>query len=98
MHATNCHNKYLDLVLPEQESPVMPIQHITELFALDGRAFVREAYRTLLSREPDEHGLAYYLGRLSMGYGKAGVIAQLAQCPDCRPHVEINGLKILLAD
>ena len=96
-YATHAY-KYLDLTLPEQESPAMLIQHITELFALNGRAFVTEAYRNLLSREPDAHGLAYYLGRLSMGYGKAGVIAQLAQSPECRPHDEIKGLKQLITD
>ncbi|WMT47190.1 MAG: DUF4214 domain-containing protein [Acidithiobacillus caldus] len=76
----------------------MPIQNITELFALDGRDFVTQAYRNLLNREPDPHGMAYYLGRLSMGYGKAGVIAQLAKSPECRPHEEIKGLKKLVAD
>ena len=76
----------------------MAVEHITELFALDGRAFVTEAYRNLLSREPDEHGLAYYLGRLSMGYGKASVIAQLAKSPECKPRDEIKGLKKLIAD
>ena len=76
----------------------MPIQHISELFALDGRAFVTEAYQNLLHREPDAHGLAYYLGRLSMGYGKAGVITQLAKSSECRPHDEIQGLQKLIAD
>jgi lipopolysaccharide biosynthesis protein len=75
----------------------MPIKHITELFALDGSAFITAAYRNLLNREPDEAGLAYYLGRLSMGYGKARVIAQLAQSPECRPHDEVKGLKKLIA-
>jgi O-antigen chain-terminating methyltransferase len=76
----------------------MAVEHITELFALDGRAFVTEAYRNLLNREPDEHGMAYYLGRLSMGYGKLGVIVQLAQSHECRPHDEIKGLKKLLTE
>ncbi|MBN2855590.1 MAG: DUF4214 domain-containing protein [Halothiobacillaceae bacterium] len=76
----------------------MKIMHITELFALDDEAFIQAAYRCLLNREPDEHGLAYYLGRLSIGYGKAGVIAQLAQSPECRPHDAIKGLKKLIAD
>jgi hypothetical protein len=76
----------------------MPVQHITELFALDGREFITEAYRNLLKREPDEHGMAYYLGRLAQGYGKAAVIAQLAQSPECRPLDQIKGLKKLVAD
>lgn len=76
----------------------MPIQHITELFCLLGRDFVTEAYRNLLKREPDEHGMAYYLGRLAQGYGKTAVIEQLAQSTECRPLDEIKGLKKLVAD
>ncbi len=76
----------------------MPIQHITELFALDEREFIIEAYRTLLQREPDEHGMAYYLGRLAQGYSKASVIVQLAQSQECQPHAQIEGLKILIAE
>jgi glycosyltransferase involved in cell wall biosynthesis len=76
----------------------MPIQHITELFAFDGRAFVTEAYRYLLGREPDENGLRYYLGRLAIGYSKGAVLAQLARSPECRPHDEIKGLDKLIAD
>lgn len=76
----------------------MSIQHITELFALDGREFVTEAYRNLLNREPDVHGMAYYLGRLAQGRGKAAVIAQLAKSPECKPHDEIKGLKRLIKD
>jgi hypothetical protein len=76
----------------------MPIEHITELFALDGRDFITEAYHHLLQRKPDVHGMAYYLGRLAQGHGKAAVIAQLAQSQECRPWDEIKGLNKLIAD
>lgn len=76
----------------------MPIQHIAELFVFEGQEFVTETYRCLLRREPDKHGLAYYLGRLAMGYEKTAVIAQLAQSPECEPLDEIKGLKKLIAD
>lgn len=76
----------------------MPIQHITELFALDGRLFVIEVYRNLLGREPDQQGMAYYLGRMAQGYGKTSVIAQVAQSQECRPHEQINGLKQLITE
>ena len=36
----------------------MRIQHIIELFALEGRDFITEAYRNLLDREPDLQGMA----------------------------------------
>lgn len=76
----------------------MPIQHITELFALDGRDFVTEAYRNLLQREPDEQGMRYYLGRLGLGYGKTSIILQLARSAECRPIEEMPGLKQFIAD
>ena len=76
----------------------MTIQHITELFSLDGSEFLIECYYNLLRRKPDEHGLKYYLGRLAQGHGKASVIAQLAKSSECRPHDEIRGLKQLIAE
>jgi hypothetical protein len=76
----------------------MQIQHITELFSFDGETFVIEVYRYLLGRDPDESGLRYYLGRLALGYGKAGVVIQLAKSPECRPHNELIGLKPFLAE
>jgi glycosyltransferase involved in cell wall biosynthesis len=76
----------------------MPIQHVYELFALDGQEFITEAYRNLLKREPDEHGMAYYLGRLAAGYGKASIIMNLAESKEARPHDEIKGLRKLVAD
>ncbi|MBU2768538.1 DUF4214 domain-containing protein [Acidithiobacillus ferrivorans] len=79
-----------------KESQPMPIQHIIELFALDGQDFITEAYCNLLGREPDPHGMAYYLGRLAMGYGKASVITDLARSAESRPHREIVGLEKLI--
>lgn len=74
----------------------MAIQSIYELFILDGADFVTAAYRNLFSREPDEHGLAYYVGRLSLGYGKENVVAQMAKSPECINHQDIEDLKQLI--
>ena len=74
----------------------MPIQNIIELFALEGRDFVADAYRNILNREPDPQGMAYYLGRLAMGCGKASVITDLAQSKEARPRHEIAGLPRLI--
>ncbi|MHB1642861.1 MAG: DUF4214 domain-containing protein [Acidithiobacillus sp.] len=90
--------EHLNLAPLEQKGLAMPIQNITELFSLDGPAFITEAYRNLLQREPDPNGMAYYLGRLSMGYGKARVIVQLAKSAECRPHEQIHGLKRLIQE
>lgn len=74
----------------------MSIQNIYELFVLDGQDFIREAYRNLLKREPDEHGMAYYLGRLAAGYSKASIIMKLAESKESCPHDEIKGLGQLI--
>lgn len=74
----------------------MEIEHINEIFSLEGEDFIVEAYRNLLSRDPDEHGLAYYLGCLSLGYGKIGVVIQLAESEECRSVNKIKGLKKLI--
>ncbi|MGD9888329.1 MAG: DUF4214 domain-containing protein [Halothiobacillaceae bacterium] len=76
----------------------MPIKHITELFSLHGAEFIHAAYAALLQREPDPHGLNYYLGRLAQGYSKASIIAQLAKAPESQPHSRIDGLTKLLKD
>ncbi len=76
----------------------MTVKNIEELFIHDGRDFVTNAYRNLLKREPDEHGLMYYIGRMAQGHNKAAVIAQLAKSPECRPLDEIAGLKRLTVD
>lgn len=83
---------------PMKNEPDMHVKNITELFALDGSEFIFETYRNLLLREPDKHGLAYYLGRLAMGYDKESVVAQIARSDDCRPHNEIKGLQELVAN
>lgn len=74
----------------------MKIKNVVELFAFDGREFVEAVYMNLLNRMPDENGLLYYLGRLNQGYGKASVIAQIANSPEYKPHSEIVGLNRLL--
>jgi uncharacterized coiled-coil protein SlyX len=73
-----------------------PIHHITELFAFDGAEFISEAYHNLLDRDPDFNGLRYYIGRLSLGYGKPAVIAQIAVSPECKKRDQIAGLKQLV--
>ncbi len=74
----------------------MAIENVYELFVLDGEAFVVEAYRCLLGRDPDEHGLAYYLGRLAVGYSKEEVVTQLALSTECKQYEKVRGLKLLV--
>ncbi len=79
-----------------QKGENVQVQNITELFSLSDVEFVIEAYRNLLGREPDEHGLRYYLGRLARGYSRESVIAQLVDAPDAKHPEQIKGLPKLL--
>ena len=79
------------------EIPAMqPIQHIYELFIYDDKEFIVMTYRTLLNREPDPHGMNYYLGRLRMGHGKNSVVVQIAKSQECRSIDKIKGLVDLI--
>jgi hypothetical protein len=73
-----------------------PIQNVVELYSFEGEEFVVLAYRHLLGREPDAHGLAYYLGRLAQGVGKEAIVAQMAQSEEAKPAEQIMGLSALL--
>ncbi|MGF6853559.1 glycosyltransferase [Paraburkholderia sp. CI3] len=48
-----------------------------ELLAANGDTFIREAYRTLLCREPDDSGMTHYRARLDAGVSKAQILADL---------------------
>jgi Domain of unknown function (DUF4214) len=50
---------------------------LDELLTCYDQHFVRRAYLTLLSREPDPEGLGYYLGRLRTGFSKLWILAQI---------------------
>lgn len=75
---------------------IVLIQNIYELFALDGKDFVVNAYMNLLERVPDEHGLLYYLGRMALGDSKQDVILELTKSPEYRPKNQILGLEKLI--
>ena len=52
--------------------------HINDLLRFHGEDFVRNAYRALLLREPDESGMAFHLQSLATGrFNKIDVLASL---------------------
>ena len=53
------------------------VSTLEQLLALNGRQFVDYAYTTLLGRTADPEGQRYYLSRLSCGYSKMQIVAQL---------------------
>lgn len=50
---------------------------LAELLARHDQAFVIDAYKTLLGRNPDPEGMQYYLGRVRAGISKIKILAQL---------------------
>ncbi|HYE74315.1 MAG TPA: DUF4214 domain-containing protein, partial [Blastocatellia bacterium] len=68
--------------------------HINDLLKYHGRDFVRNAYRAILKREPDEAGLTHHLENLASGrFNKVDVLASLRFSPEGeRARVRIDGL------
>ncbi|GAA0574231.1 DUF4214 domain-containing protein [Caenispirillum bisanense] len=58
------------------------IQILDDLLQRHGSDFIHAAYFAILGRAPDPEGLRYYLGRLSAGYGKRSIVAQIARSPE----------------
>lgn len=53
-------------------------KHISQLLALHGAAFVTAAYRSVLGREPDPQGAAYFLSRVDTDHNKPAILYELA--------------------
>ena len=68
--------------------------HINDLLRFHGEDFVRNAYRALLLREPDEAGMAFHLQSLATGrFNKIDVLASLHNSPEARQSgVTVEGL------
>src|SRR5205085_5413152 len=67
---------------------------LNELVGFHDEEFVRTAYRAVLGREPDDAGLAEYLGKLRSGhYNKIDILHSLRFSPEGRKaNVQIEGL------
>ena len=98
-----------DVLLPQQASrnystlPDLKLQptfekrdryQLNELVGFHDEEFVRTAYRAVLGREPDDAGLAEYLGKLRSGhYNKIDILNSLKFSPEGRnANVQIEGL------
>jgi O-antigen chain-terminating methyltransferase len=69
--------------------------HVNDLVKFHDHAFVWNAYKVILKREPDEEGLRQFLGDLRSGrFNKIDVLASLRQSPEGETKgVRIDGLK-----
>jgi hypothetical protein len=75
------------------------VQHIDEVFSLDGVEFVNAVYLMLLGRPADPQGLQHYLARLERGWDKTAVIAVIATSQEAKAcRVQVPGLAELLQD
>lgn len=63
---------------------------LDELLGLHDEAFVFSAYRTLLGRAPDPHGLSYYLRRVRAGQSKVHLLAQMFTSAECQKRIGVN--------
>ena len=73
--------------------------HVTDLLRFHGVDFVRNAYRALLLREPDEDGMAHYMDALATGYfNKIDILESLRVSPEGRRNnVRVDGLALPVA-
>ena len=69
--------------------------HINDLLKYQDRDFVKNAYRAILKREPDEAGFLYNLNLLQSGvFNKIDILASLRYSDEGKQNnVTINGLK-----
>ncbi len=70
--------------------------HVNELLGFHGEDFVRNAYRVLLDREPDEAGVAHHMDRLASGrFNKIDVLSSLHSSPEgSKSQVRLSGLSL----
>jgi len=73
--------------------------HVNDLLRFHGDEFVRNAYRALLRRDPDEAGMAQHLEQLASGrFNKLDVLASLHSSPEGRSsQVKLDGLALPVA-
>ena len=70
--------------------------HVNDLLRFHGEDFVRNAYRALLCREPDEPGMAHHMEGLTSGrFNKIDVLASLHSSAEGRnTQVQLDGLSL----
>lgn len=75
------------------------VESLNELLALDGEAFIRCAYKTLLLRDADPGGLVNYLGFLEAGVSKLDIVDELrSSIEGRRRNVPLAGAQPVASD
>lgn len=70
----------------EARNPYLRANSLPELLSWYDVDFVRCAYVTVLGRQPDPAGEAYYLSRVRQGYSRTGILRQLRRSREARAH------------
>ena len=80
---------------PKQERPAGHY-HVNDLLGFHGEDFVRNAYRVLLNREPDEAGVAHHIEQLASGrFNKIDVLSSLHSSHEgAKSEVKLSGLTL----
>lgn len=67
---------------------------LNELLSFYDESFIYCCYRTLLGRNPDDSGLAYYLDRLREGEQKLQILTEISDSPEALQfNANVKGLK-----
>lgn len=67
---------------------------LNELLSFYDESFIYCCYRTLLGRDPDESGLAYYLDRLRCGEQRMQILAEISASPEAvQLNVSVKGMR-----
>jgi FkbM family methyltransferase len=86
IESTNDHD-YPDTVAQMKAgNPYLRANSLAELFAWDDVAFVRCAFVTVLGRQPDTEGEAYYTDRIRRGHSKMEILWQLRTSAEAARH------------
>jgi len=70
----------------EARNPYLRADSLAELTSWHDVDFVRCAYVTVLGRQPDPQGEAYYTHRIRQGHSKLEILWQLRKSPEARRH------------
>lgn len=77
IYAGNNLREFAQLKSMLKNGPSKSINTVDGLLSLDNESFVTTAYRQILGRECDTHGLTFYLERLRNGYQKMDILADI---------------------
>ncbi len=70
---------------------------LKQLLRHDGRIFITESYRVILSRYPDRNGLYSYLSNMRTGTSKLQILASILNSEEAKSNPEIHDLLGLMS-